>query len=117
MRPTKYLLILTLSLSSGCTLFDEKVVVQKEPIYLAVICPDPAQPAAITTLKVRPQVIEDKVGIFWVGLSAKDYENLSINIQESIRYIKDSRGQTKYYRSCIIAFNENIDNLKNAPIP
>ena len=116
MGPTKFLLIFALLLSSGCSIFAKpKVVVQKEPVYLAIVCPDPARPAAITTIQVRPQVIEDKIGIYWVGLSAKDYEALSINIQETIRYIKDQKGQVTYYRDCVINFNALIEQRKSTP--
>ena len=108
------LLIFALLLSSGCTLFDERVVVQHDNVYLAVLCPDPARPAQITTRKVRPQVVEDKVGIFWVGLTPQDYENLAINTQETIRYIKDQRGVTSYYRQCLADFNAEIDRLKSS---
>lgn len=115
MGPTKCLLIFALLLSSGCGSFAKpKVVVQKEPVYLKVVCPDPAKPASITTIKVRPQVVEDKIGIYWVGLSAKDYEALSINIQETIRYIKDQKGQVTYYRDCIVSFNALIDTKQPA---
>jgi len=110
MGPTKFFLIFALLLSSGCSIFSKpKVVVQHEPVYLPIVCPDPAKPASISTIRVRPQVIEDKIGIYWVGLSAKDYEALSINIQETIRYIKDQQGVTRYYRECIVNFNEHIE--------
>ncbi len=110
----KYLLIFALLLSSGCTLFDERVVVQHDNVYLAVLCPDPAKPAQITTRKVRPQVVEDKVGIFWVGITPQDYENLAINTQESIRYIKDLHGVVSYYRQCITDFNQAIEEKQQA---
>lgn len=110
----KYFLIFAALLSSGCTLFDERVVVQHDNVYLAVLCPDPAKPAQITTRRIRPQVVEDKVGIFWVGLTPQDYENLAINTQETIRYIKDQHGVTAYYRKCITDFNQLIEERKAA---
>jgi hypothetical protein len=109
------LLIFALFLSSGCSLFPkERVVVQHDNVYLAVLCPDPARPAQITTRKVRPQVVEDKVGIFWVGLTPGDYENLAINTQETIRYIRDQHGVVGYYRKCVTDFNTEIERLKSA---
>ncbi|TFH42263.1 MAG: hypothetical protein E4H01_13755 [Lysobacterales bacterium] len=111
----RYLLIFAALLSSGCTLFQKpKVVVQHDSVYLAVLCPDPAKPAQITTRRIRPQVVEDKVGIFWVGLTPQDYENLAINTQETIRYIKDQHGVIAYYRKCIVQFNEKIEEKKAA---
>lgn len=113
MQPIKFLAISTLLLlSSGCSIFggpDERVVVKTNNVYLPILCPDPAAPAAITTLKVRPQVIEDKIGLFWVGLTGKDYENLAVNVQETIRYIKDQKAVTAYYRQCITDFNKQIE--------
>jgi hypothetical protein len=97
-----------LLLLSSCASTEPRVVVQKEPVYFEVVCPDPAKPAAIVPLKVRPQVIEDKIGIFWVGLTAKDYEALAVNIQEIIRYIKNQQGQVDYYRTCIVDFNQSL---------
>ncbi len=108
-------LIFALLLSSGCSTWNEpKVVVQHDPVYLEILCPDPAKPAQITTRKVRPQVVEDQAGIFWVGLTPQDYENLAINTQETIRYIKDQQGVTSYYRKCVTDFNLEIDRLKSA---
>ncbi len=115
MQLTKCLLISTLLvLSSGCSIFSKpKVVVQKEPVYLPIVCPDQAKPAAIPMARVRPQIIEDKIGIYWVGLTAKDYEELSVNLQETIRYIKDLKGVTRYYRECIVSFNEHIEQQRD----
>lgn len=109
------LLISALLLSSGCSLFPkDRIVVQHDNVYLAILCPDPARPAQITTRKVRPQVVEDKVGIFWVGLTPQDYENLAINTQETIRYIRDQHGVVGYYRKCVTDFNTEIERLKSA---
>ena len=107
-------LIFALLLSSGCSFFQkDRVVVQRDAVYLAILCPDPAKPAQITTRKVRPQVVEDKVGIFWVGLTPQDYENLAINTQETIRYIRDQHGVVGYYRKCVTDFNAEIERLKS----
>lgn len=110
-------LILSLLLSSGCSMFDERIVVKTEAVYLPIVCPDPAKPAQITTRKIRPQVVEDKIGIFWVGLTPGDYENLAINTQETIRYIRDQHGVVSYYRACIVGFNSKLDELKAAAHP
>jgi len=112
------LLISALLLSSGCSLFPkDRIVVQHDNVYLPILCPDPARPAQITTRKVRPQVVEDKIGIFWVGLTPGDYENLAINTQETIRYIKDAHGVTAYYRKCVTDFNQEIQRLKDQATP
>lgn len=109
----RYLLILLLPLNlSSCSLFDERIVVEKEPVYFDIICPVLPGPAPIAPRKVRPQVVEDKVGVFWVGLTPSDYENLAINTQEAIRYIKGSRSLTRYYRNCIDDFNRHLKELE-----
>jgi hypothetical protein len=110
------LLICSLFLLSSCSLFSpkERIVVQHDNVYLPVLCPDPAKPAQISTRAIRPQVIEDKVGIYWIGLTPGDYGNLAINTQETIRYIKDQHGVRDYYRKCITDFNTEIERLKSA---
>ena len=112
MRPIAFLLISTALLSSCALSPRERVVPQIQNVYLPIVCPDPAKPAAITTLKVRPQVVEDKIGLYWVGLTGKDYENLAVNVQETIRYIKDQQGVVSYYQRCITDFNQRIEELE-----
>lgn len=109
---TRFFLICSLLLSSACG-STPKVVVEHQPVYLRVVCPVQPDPAPIAPRKVRPQVIEDAVGIFWVGLTPQDYENLAINTQETIRYIKGSRALTRYYLDCIDRFNKHIEELEN----
>ena len=106
------LLLLSSLLLSGCSMWGEKVVVQRQNVYLAVICPDPPKPAPIKTRKIEPRAVIDKAGLAWVGLTPQHYENLAINTQETIRYIKGQKGNIAYYQDCITDFNERIDELK-----
>lgn len=105
--------ILILISISGCTLFGEKTVIQKEPVYLKVVCQPLGPVSRIITRPVRPRAVEDKVGIMWVGLIPEDYANVSINTEESTRYITDQREQTDYYQSCVTDFNLKIEELEN----
>lgn len=111
---SKLLLLLTsVFLISGCSLFQPEVVVQTKLSYTKVTCPDYPAPAGIRMLKVEPRAIQDVDGIAWVGLTPQHYGNAGINNQEIIRYIKGQKGQTKYYRDCIIDFNQEIDRLQD----
>lgn len=109
----KFYLILSLLLSSACAT-SPKVVVKSDPVYLKVTCVVQPDPAPIVTRTIKPKVIEDKVGIFWVGFTPQDYENLAINTQSSIRYIKDTRQLVAYYLGCIERFNAHIEGLEAA---
>lgn len=106
------ILFLNLSAISGCSMFGEKVVVQKQNLYLPIVCPDPPKPAPIATRKIEPRAVIDKAGLAWVGLTPQHYENLAINTQETIRYIKGQNGNLIYYQSCIVDFNEKVDKLR-----
>ena len=97
---------------SGCALFGEKVVVQKQNLYLPIICPDPPKPAPIVTREIEPRAVVDQAGLAWVGLTPQHYENLAINTQETIRYIRGQNGNLRYYRECITDFNQRIEELK-----
>lgn len=109
----KHLLLISTILLSGCSLFQPEIVVQTRMAYTKISCPDYPSPIGIRMLPVKPKAIFDTNGIAWVGISPKDYEHIGINNQEVIRYIKGQKGQTKYYRDCILDFNVEIDRLQN----
>jgi hypothetical protein len=67
-------------------------------------------------LPVEPRAIFDADGIAWVGLTPQHYSHLGINTQDMIRYIKSQKGQTNYYRDCILDFNVEIERLQDAEI-
>jgi hypothetical protein len=106
------LLLLTSLLLSGCSLFQPEIVVQTKLAYTKVTCPDYPNPAGIHMLGVKPRAITESTGITWVGFTPQHYANMGINHQEIIRYIKGQKGQTKYYRECIIDFNQEIERLQ-----
>jgi len=96
---------------SACSMFGEKVVTKQVNQYLKITCPAPPSIANLKTRPIEPLAITDKIGIVWVAMSAKHYENLSHNTQESIRVIKDLKGEVRYYEKCIVDFNARIDGL------
>jgi len=109
----KHLLLSSVFLLSGCSLFQPEVVVQTKLSYTKISCPDHPSPASVRMLTVEPTGIFDSSGLAWVGISPKHYENLGINFKELTRYIKGQKGQTKYYRDCIFDFNKEIDKLQD----
>lgn len=110
----KFLPLISVLLISGCSLFQPEVVVQTKMSYTKVTCPDYPQPVGVKMLPVEPRGIFDTDGIAWVGLTPQQYGNLSVNLQEMIRYMKSQKGQTSYYRSCLVDFNSEIDRLQNS---
>lgn len=109
----KSLLLISLLFLSGCSLFQPEVVVQTRLSYIKISCPDHPSPASVRMLTVEPVAIFDSSGVVWVGTTPKHYKNNAINYRELIRYIKGQKGQTKYYRDCILDFNKEIDNLQD----
>ena len=54
---------------------------------------------------VKPWIIDDIGGITWVGISPDHYENLSINIADVKKQLKQRVSVNKFYRKCIEDFN------------
>ena len=55
--------------------------------------------------KVEPWVIEDNAGITWIGISPDGYENLSTNIADIKKQLKQRVAVNNFYRECIRDFN------------
>ena len=113
----KLLLLLSVFLVSSCSLFRPEIVVQTKLAYTKVSCPTYPSPAGIRMLPVKPRAIFDADGLAWVGITPTDYGRLGINNQEFIRYIKAQKGQTKYYRDCILDYNVEIERLQDLEQP
>jgi len=109
----KLLLLLSVFLISSCAMFRPDVVVKTKLAYTKVQCPDYPSPDGIRMLPAKPRAIFDTDGLAWVGFTPRDYEHLGINNQEFIRYIKSQKGQTKYYRDCILDYNVEIERLQD----
>ena len=115
-------LILISLLLVGCS-SPPKVLVQNVPVYTEILCPGLPKIVELHTRSVLPMAIKDEFGSYWVGISGKDYEHLSYNMQEFLRVVKDQKGIIRYYQKCIVDFNavllaqEAEDERKNeAPI-
>lgn len=109
----KLLLLLSIFVIPGCSLFSPDIVVQTELVYTTVTCPDYPAPAGIKMLTVKPRAIFDVDGLAWVGITPQHYGHIGVNNQEFIRYTKAQKGQTKYYRDCILSFNVEVKRLQN----
>jgi hypothetical protein len=103
--------LILVSLLSGCFSAKEKIVVKTALVHTPIVCPAPMKPQPIKTKPINPKAIQDQEGIWWVGLSPDEYGNLAINTEESIRFIKDQNGVVSYYQSCIFDFNETVEGL------
>ena len=99
-------LVLVVLFLVGCSWGETKIA--QHANYIPILCEEAPTVTPIITGKVHPRVVEDKYGIFWTGMTARDYENLSGNLQESIRYIKEQKAVSQYYKDCITDFNEQI---------
>ena len=108
------LLILSLCvLASGCSIFDERLVVHTQHSFSKIECGYAQPPAGIVPLPIKPQALLDEHGVPWIALTPRDYEHLAINTQESIRYIKDQKGVIHFYEKCIETFNTEVERLNS----
>ncbi len=109
----KLLLLLSVIILHGCSLFKPEIVVKTQLAYTKVTCPDYPAPVGIKMQPVKPRAVFDATGLAWIGLTPRHYGNLSVNLQEFIRYTKAQKGQTNYYRNCILSFNVEIERLQD----
>jgi hypothetical protein len=85
---------------SGCSSFGKKpadVVVSVDRVN---VCGNPPLPDQIVMREVMPIVVKDENGLFWIGIAPKHYENLSINIQGMLQYIKQQKAIIQYFQKC-----------------
>jgi hypothetical protein len=107
--------LILVSLLSGCFSAKEKIVVKTTLVHTPIVCPAPMKPQPIKTKPLNPKAIQDQESVWWVGLSPDEYGNLAINTEESIRFIKDQNGVVRYYQGCISDFNETVERLNGKP--
>jgi len=103
---TRVILILIVSVAlSGCFWKKDEIkptiVVQHK-----TICIDPPKSSKVFMREVEPIAVKDDLGIWWVGITPKHYENLSLNIDDMFGAIKQKNAIIDYYRKCI---TENPD--------
>ena len=100
MKPNKRLIITFFAtFLSGCGSINTRPVnIVSERV---TICSQYKKPSPITMRRVDPTVIKDENGIYWIGITPKHYENLSLNLNSMLIYIKQQKAIIKYLKSCI----------------
>ena len=113
-RLEKFLTILSLTLLTGCSLFqpEEKIVVKTE--YVTRNIPIQERPRPPVLADVQYYVITEKNlneflernrkeygNIIFFAISVPDYENLSLNIGELRRYLNQQKAIIVYYEKNI----------------
>lgn len=93
----------------GCSLLDKKteVIVKQEPFTII----HPSQPSSavlhdVTWKVLTPEIAERLIregrdDFVFIALTPDDYESLSLNMQEIIRYMKEQKEIILYYRESI----------------
>jgi len=95
------ILILLISVTlSGC-FWDKKVVKAEVVVQHKTVCIDPPKATVVFMRKVDPIAVEDKLGVYWVGISPQHYENLSQNIDDMFGGIKNKNDIIEYYQKCL----------------
>jgi|TARA_X000000950_G_scaffold145374_1_gene179724 hypothetical protein len=108
MQPLKFLTILgILLLISGCT---KPIEIISEPVHVPIIIqehPKPVNPYPVTFKVVNENNLEEFLNeirtiegeVVFIGFRIKDYENLSLNYQDLIRYVKQQKEIIIYYEN------------------
>lgn len=103
-------------LLSGCSLFPW---FKDEPRDINLVtdkidtCSKPPKADKIIMRNVDFKVVKDEHGIYWIAVTPKFYENLSVNMQEITQHIKQKNAVIKYYESCHEPKVEKVDDSKD----
>lgn len=93
----KWLVLLSSLLLSGCLGINP---VKVEPVVRKTVCITPPSADPVSLRDVRPVVIVDVNGAVWVGMTSKDYENMSLNISDIEKHLRQKNAIIQYYRDC-----------------
>jgi len=77
----------------------EKIVVYKDRA-VRIVCPRPPDPEPVTMLEWEPTIITSESGEVWVASSPKHYENMALNMQELLRFIRNRSSIVEYFEKC-----------------
>ena len=115
------LILLTIPLFSGCLFSTPEVVVQTE--YVEKTIPIVPHPKKVTLHGIKFYVVTEenyeafsegfvkKNGdLVYIAISIKDYENLSLNMSELHRYLKQQKNVIKYYETSVTPTKEKETN-------
>jgi glycyl-tRNA synthetase (class II) len=87
-------------LLTGCSLFKDKprdITLVTDKID---VCSKPPKADKIIMRNVDFKIIKDELGIYWIAVTPKFYENLGVNMKEIKQHIKQKNSIVKYYESC-----------------
>ena len=71
-------------------------------------CSEPPKADKIVMRNVDFNVVKDEHGIYWIAVTPRFYENLSVNMQEITQHIKQKNAIIKYYESCHTKKTEKV---------
>jgi len=100
----KIVLLLTLILLSGCSLFKPRI--EYVSINAPIVCDSAEYPNPLRMLPVKWQNATNKENKEVLALSGKYYSNLSINIADIKAYLEKQKLVISYYESCIERHNK-----------
>jgi len=64
-------------------------------------CISPPKAEKIVMKKVDPVAIKDEYGVYWIGITPRQYENSSLNHENFLKYIKQQNAVVNYFKECI----------------
>jgi hypothetical protein len=95
-----FVLIVSLTLS-GCFWNTKETIKATVVVQKKTICIDPPQSSKVLLKEVEPIAVKDELGIYWVGITPKHYENLSQNISDMFVGLKQKNAIIEYYKKCL----------------
>jgi hypothetical protein len=113
----KILLILPLISLGGCSLLQPKPIETTKFVYPNIIKANKPKPLQLIPLEFkvitdetysgfRDSVISENGELVFIGLLMKNYENMSLNVGELIRYVEQQKAIILYYE-------KSLDRLKS----
>lgn len=100
----RIILLISLLFLSGCSIFSPRI--EYVPVNVPVLCDNATIPDPLIMLPVKWQTATNDEGKIVLGLTGKQYSNLSINIVSIKSYIQNQQSVIKYYENCIERHNE-----------
>lgn len=100
----RYIIISMLIFLGGCSTTlkqppPETIIVYQDR-KVKIVCPLPPDPEPVTMLAWVPTLIETESGEIWVATTIKHYENMAINIQDILRFIRNRSSIVEYFEKC-----------------
>jgi hypothetical protein len=89
---------MTLTLVSGCATTDgPEIRVNTDSV---LVCTDPPRADPVKMRGVAPRILLQGEDV-WVAMTIREYENVSLNLQDVLSHIRQKNAIIRYYRRCI----------------